>query len=549
MPKILLTLVLSLVLLLPYPAAFAQRRAERTQTQTISLAAKRGADLITASQLRDYLYFIASDEMEGRDTPSRGLNLTAKFLAMKLSRLGLKPAGDNGSYFQKIVLRRDAIEVEKTSVQLNKQQLTLGEDYIPLARPVELTAPMVFAGNGWLIKSRAIDSYKGINANGKIAVIFSPIGGLPRGIQRTDLTGEPGRDWMDPSDYAHNQGAVGLVMVPDFWFMANWNANRQRLTERGTLVVDKFQPPKTDQLPSIVASPRLTTLLFQGERQNAPSLFEAAVSGEPLNPFELNPAKTLTMAIQAKTEPLDTQNVVAILEGSDPILKNEYVALGAHYDHVGIGAPLNGDRIYNGADDNGSGSTALLAIAEALATSTVRPKRSILFVWHTGEEKGLWGSRYFVENPTVPLDNIVAHINLDMIGRSKKEGDTNPRNRNLTGPHEIYVIGSRMMSTELGDLTAEVNKNYLSLTYNYRYDDPKDPERFFYRSDHYNYARKGIPIVFFFVGVHEDYHRPGDTADKIDYEKMEKVTRTVFMTMWELADRPNRPKVDKPLAL
>jgi Zn-dependent M28 family amino/carboxypeptidase len=248
------------------------------------------------------------------------------------------------------------------------------------------------------------------------------------------------------------------------------------------------------------------------------------------------------------TESIPTQNVVAIWEGGDPVLKSEYVALGAHYDHVGSGCPpVVNDRICNGADDDGSGTTALLAMAEALAKAPARPKRSILFVWHCGEEKGLWGSRYFTEFPTVPLDRITAQINIDMIGRSKKDGDTNPRNAELTGPNAIYLIGSTMMSTELGELVNEVNKSFLNLTLDTRYDAPSDPNRFFYRSDHFNYARKGIPIIFFFDGVHEDYHRAGDTADKIDYEKMQKVARTIYMTLWEIANRPARLKVDKPL--
>jgi Zn-dependent M28 family amino/carboxypeptidase len=208
---------------------------------------------------------------------------------------------------------------------------------------------------------------------------------------------------------------------------------------------------------------------------------------------------------------------------------------------------VNGDAIYNGADDDGSGTTALLAMAEALAKARVRPKRSVLFVWHAGEEKGLWGSRYFTNYPTVPLGKIVTQLNIDMIGRSKKEGDTNPRNSGLSGPNEIYVIGSKMMSTELGELTVMVNQQYLNLTYDYRYDDPGDPNRFFTRSDHYNYARKGIPIVFFFDGEHDDYHRPGDSVDKIDFAKMEKVARTIYLTLWEVANRPTRPTVDKQL--
>ena len=189
----------------------------------------------------------------------------------------------------------------------------------------------------------------------------------------------------------------------------------------------------------------------------------------------------------------------------------------------------------------------LCCMAEAISHAKQRPRRSVLFVWHCGEEKGLWGSRYFTDYPTIPLAQIVAQLNIDMIGRSKKDGDTDTRNKDLTGPNAIYVIGSTMMSTELGQLSQDVNKSFLNLTYDVKYDDPADPNRFFFRSDHYNYARKGIPIIFFFDGVHEDYHRPGDEPQKIDYQKMEKVARTIYMTLWEVANLPTRPKVDKPL--
>jgi Zn-dependent M28 family amino/carboxypeptidase len=228
------------------------------------------------------------------------------------------------------------------------------------------------------------------------------------------------------------------------------------------------------------------------------------------------------------------------------VLKNEYVAIGAHYDHVGTGQPVEGDAIYNGADDDGSGTVGVLAMAEALSRGA-RPKRSVLFVWHCGEEKGLWGSEYFTKFPTVPLNQIVAQLNMDMIGRSKKEGDDNAANRDLSGANEIYVIGSKMMSTELGELSERVNRAYLNLDFNYKYDDPSDPNRFFFRSDHYNYALRGVPIIFYFDGVHQDYHRPSDSADKIDYQKMEKIARTVYVTTLELANAPARPRVDKQL--
>ncbi|MFN2516459.1 MAG: M20/M25/M40 family metallo-hydrolase [Pyrinomonadaceae bacterium] len=533
----------------PLPSVHAQRKSDKGKKAAVSVASQRGADTISAAQLRDYLSFIASDVMEGRDTPSRGLDTTAQFLAMNLSRWGFKPAGDDGTFFQKIALRRGLIDKAETSAQLNGQTLSLGDDYIPVSRPADIAAaPLVFAGNGWLIKSKNIDAYKGIDARGKIAVIFSPPDGLPRGITNLDLQGKRGEDWMNAGDYAQKQGVIGIVIVPDFQFIANWERNRNRITDRGMMTVEKFQAADGPiQLPGIIASPRLANILFQGERQSATLIFESIYGGQQPEPFALNPTKKLSIKVKTRSDVAPTQNVVAVFEGSDPVLKNEYVALGAHYDHVGIGIPVNGDGIYNGADDDASGTTAMLAMAEALAKTNTRPKRSVLFVWHAGEEKGLWGSRYFTTYPTIPLDKIVTQLNMDMIGRSKKEGDTDPRNRELSGPNEIYVIGSKMMSTELGDLADRVNKQYLNMTFDYRYDDPNDPNRFFFRSDHIHYARKGIPIVFFFDGEHEDYHRLGDSADKIDYQKMQKVARTVYMLMWEVANRPTRPTVDKQL--
>jgi len=299
-------------------------------------------------------------------------------------------------------------------------------------------------------------------------------------------------------------------------------------------------------LPAIIPSADMLNALFAGEATAGADILQNTTSGKPGQSFALREDKRLGFTISLNSSTATTQNVVGIYEGSDPVLKNEYVALGAHYDHVGIGVEVEGDRIYNGADDDGSGTTALLSMAEAFARGP-RTKRSILFVWHCGEEKGLWGSDYFTNYPTVPLDRVVAQLNIDMIGRSKKPGDTNPRNRMLTGPNEIYVVGSRVLSTELGDLNERLNRGYLNLDYNFHYDRPNDPEALWTRSDHFNYARKGVPIVFFFDGVHEDYHRPSDTADKIDYQKMLNVTRTIFVLANEVANAPKRPFIDKQL--
>lgn len=544
MRRFVTALVLASLLAVTFPATNAQRAADKSKKSSVT--AQRAVDTITADQIRDYLTFISSDEMEGRDTPSRGLDITARFLAMNLARWGFKPAGDPGSFLQRIDLLRSRADSGQTKVEYGGRTLVQGTDYLPAGGSGNVSAQIVFAGSGWFIKSKEIDAYKGIDPTGKIAVVFGAPSTIPRGITRADL-GKQGEASMTPDEYARKKGVVALIYVPDFQYLANWQRNRQRLLERGSTVVAKFQTQTASRLPSIVISPEMANAIFAGERQSASMLFNASYGNTPPTSFAMSDQKRITLNVVSNTETVPTQNVVAVWEGSDPVLKNEYVALGAHYDHVGSGCPAAGtDNICNGADDDGSGTTALLVMAEALAKAPTRPKRSILFVWHCGEEKGLWGSRYFVENPTVPLNQIVAQINIDMIGRSKQAGDSNPRNRELTGPDSIYLIGSTMMSTELGELVNTVNKSFLNITYDTRYDDPKDPNRFFSRSDHYNYARKGIPIIFYFDGVHEDYHRASDTADKIDYQKMEKVTRTIYMTLWEIGSRPVRLKVDKP---
>lgn len=547
MRRFVIIFVLLGSLCVPLPAALAQRKGGKATATATAISSRNGVEHITAEQMRAYLTFIASDEMEGRDTPSRGLDVTAKFLAMNLSRWGFKPAGDNGTFFQKIALRRERVDMSQSRVEIGGQQFTPGEDFIAFAPggTVNLSGPIVYGGNGWYIKSKNLDPYKDLDVKDKIVVIAGS-DGIPKGLSRSDLVGRRGVDWDDPATHAQKRGARALLAVPDFQVIANWNLFRQRVMERTQATVEKFSTTE-NQMARMIMSPRMAAALFQGEAHSANDVFDAANAGSPLASFELKADKRASLNIVASPSTVNTQNVVAVLEGSDPVLKNEYVAIGAHYDHVGIGVPVNGDAIYNGADDDGSGTTAVLAMAEALAKTNPRPKRSILLVWHCGEEKGLWGSKYFVQNPTVPLDRIVTQLNMDMIGRSKREGDTNAANRNLTGPNEVYVIGSKMMSTELGELSERVNRSYLNLTFNYKYDDPADPERFFFRSDHYNYAQKGIPIIFYFDGVHEDYHRPGDEADKIDYQKMEKIARTVYMTLWEIANARERPRVDKQL--
>ncbi len=531
--------LLILALTTPTMGVFAQRKNDKLSASAPA-SAHGNADYINATQLRDYLTFVASDEMEGRDTPSRGLDTTAKYIASQLSRWGLKPAGDAGSYYQRIAMKRNKIDPQQTYAKINEQTFYYGDDFLTGIAAGSASGQVVFAGHGWVFKAKNIDAYQAIDVKDKIVVVT---GAPPKEIEQKDFSGKQGEDWDFPGNAAQKRGAKALVYIPGFQNLINWNQGRQNALERGFSIVEKFQTSNNAQIPSLTLSPKMVNILFQGEKTNGAVIFNKAAANEAIEAFALKPEKTFSINVGVKSEPTGTQNVIGVLEGSDPQLKNEYVAIGAHYDHVGIGNPVNGDAIYNGADDDGSGTVAVLAMAEAFSKG-VRPKRSMMFIWHAGEEKGLWGSRYFTDYPTIPLNQIVADLNIDMIGRTKKENDV-PANDHLPKPGEVFLIGPSMMSVDLKEISETVNKSYLNLSFNYRYDDIKHPDNFFFRSDHYNYARKGIPIIFYMDGDHEDYHRPSDHADKIDYQNMEKVARTIFATAWELANRAARPKVDK----
>ncbi len=505
-------------------------------------AGPRGADQIAVDRLRADLTFIAADELEGRDTPSRGLDIAARYLGARLQALGLKPAGDDGSYFQRFGTTRRTVDPAKATVALGERTFSFGDDFLGTA-PGTAEGPMIYVGHGYVVKKKDIDAYAGAEVKGRIVVAHA---GYPEGVTRADLRGESGPStWESPASYAARHGALGVVLVPDYATLAGWRTSRDTgASARGALTVDAFQTGRPAPVPVITASMPLVSAIFSGEAVSASDVAKWAQDRKAHAPVMLGEKKRLRLELGARTESVTTQNVVAIHEGADAALKQEYVALGAHYDHIGV-STSGGDRINNGADDDGSGTVALLNMAEALVRGNVRTKRSWLFVWHAGEEKGLWGSRYFVEHPTVSLDRVVVQLNVDMIGRSRKPGDAG--NTSLTGPNETYVIGSKMMSSGLGTLSERVNKEYLDLSFNYKYDEPSDPNRFFFRSDHYNYAKKGIPIIFYFSGVHGDYHRTSDEIGAIDFTKLERVARTIYATAHALAELPARPAVDRRL--
>ena len=418
MRKTLFVFFLTFALLLPTAAI--------GQTVKISPDERKMAEAITAEQISNYLYFVASDAMGGRDTPSYGLDVTAEFLKMNLQRWGFKGAGDNGSFFQKIALRRDAIDPAATSVKIGGETFVYGEDVARASGSGGIRAPIVFVGNGWMVKSKNLNPYANIDVKGKLVAVYGEgqIGGrglvpMPAGVTQADLPNAGrGTEWADAATYARANGAAGLLVLPSKFLQENWSAVTANFG-RSRMVVDKLAQPAANPqggppMTTLFASPKLANAIFKGEAGNPLSGYT--------NSFEVSSGKVFDFTIATKTETQWTQNVVALWEGSDPVLKNEMVAIGAHYDHVGTNPNAPGeDKIWNGADDDGSGTVAVLSIAEALAKAKVRPKRSILLVWHAGEEKGLWGAEYFNKFPTVNIKNVVAQLNIDMIGRSKKE--------------------------------------------------------------------------------------------------------------------------------
>ena len=371
MKRNLLALFLLTAFLIP-TGAFGQTAVKLTPEE------KKIAEGVTAKQLSDYLYFVASDVMEGRNTPSRGLDTTARFIGMNLSKWGFKPAGDDGTFYQKIALHRDVVDTANTSVEVGGQKYSYGDDVVRVSGTSTgaITAPIVFAGNGWMIKSKNLNPYQNIDVKGKwIAVYgegqpsFRNIVPLPTGVTAADTPqATRGTDWADAAIYARANGAAGVIVLPSQALASNWAVITQNFG-RTRVVVDKLQPAPSAQsmAPVVLASPKLAAAIFTGESANP-------LAGAT-NSFDLTVSKTFTFNLSIKPEQLWTQNVVAVWEGSDPVLKNEMVAIGAHYDHVGNSPetgcrPVNGDGLCNGADDDGSGTVSVLSIAEAISPTT-----------------------------------------------------------------------------------------------------------------------------------------------------------------------------------
>jgi Zn-dependent M28 family amino/carboxypeptidase len=588
------------------------------------------ADAISQEELRIYLYFLASDQLEGRNLPSRGFDTAALYVASHLAEWGLKPGGSTTNttgplqpYFMPIQLvAKSVIPAEsKASVtgpqggrggrggaaaaaeqgannSVRTTQLEYGKDWTvapggrgaPPLEPFEVSGNLVFVGNGYTIEKGKIDPYAGLDVKGRIVVVA----GLPAelasqrnaqqgrgaagGGRGQNPLGENCKDFMSPEEAAAKNGALAVVTLPDFQELSA-QANPNAAFGGGfggqgrggaSLNGPAYRPPKLaatqacPAVPSINAGLSMTNAIFQGEKNSGSQIFYAAGSGAKQEPFALSAQKKISLKVVTRSEESHGENVIGILEGSDPVLKNEYVVVSAHLDHIGLSAPLpDGHNVNNGADDDGSGSAGLLAMARAYAEGAakgIRPRRSIVFLWNAGEEKGLWGSQYFNEYPPIDLHKVVADLNMDMIGRTKGPGFTDTdKTHVLVDPGEVMVVGPQISSDDLERTIESVNNGYQKLILNHFYDTTKpdathdnlgpepNGQRIFYRSDHYNFAKSGVPIAFFTTGLHPDYHRPTDTPEKIDYKEMQSISRTVAAVAWQLGTQDQRPEIKSRL--
>lgn len=547
------------------------------------------ADPISVTDLKQWLGHIASDELEGRGNFSEGLALAAAYIADEMEKVGVKPGGDNGTFFQRVAVQ--GVQNKGTAsvtVEVNGQSRTfaLGEGFgLPknMGGARTVTADQVeFVGYGISLPAAGIDDYKGRSARGKVVVWLGSQGPSSldltkfrralSGRARTATEQEGAIAVIGPETVRGTFGraggpgaAAGAAGAPGQAGPAG-QAQPPSAMQMGGQGVPPEQPDFTTVQrldaavpPVISAKDAFFEFLFSGSGTPYATLKAAADKREPLPAVALKGVK-ITITLEPKYEVVRTQytrNVVAIVEGTDPKLKNTYVGFGAHYDHVGYsqGGVIQGptgprrsasvgrvtpnaveDRVWNGADDDGSGTVALMALAKAFAKGP-RPKRSLVFIWFTGEERGLWGSRFFADYPTVPIDSMVAVLNADMIGRNR---DDKAEEANV-----VYLVGSDRISTELHQLSEAANKAMSApVTLDYSFNDPADSESLYTRSDHYSFAVKGIPIIFYTTGLHPDYHANTDGVDKIEWEKMAKITRLIYETATKVANLDHAPARD-----
>ena len=498
---------------------------------------KKYANLLTEESAKNHLTILTSKEFAGRGTGQVGGQKTVEYIAEEFKRLGLQPAV-NGSYFQPVALEKTSYVVEEFSI--NQQALTNGVDFFIQGNNIIKdfnAADILVIGYG--IQSEKYNDLDGLDISGKIVLLINE--------------GEP----VDKS---------GKSLISGSKTPSDWATSRFKKIQEVSKLKPQLILATSSQNQQMIerAGARLTggrfTLRGNTESNNAPSMEIPVVNitesvannilaknnnslaqikeniANTLKPNSFKVSAPLSASMGVKKEDFNDPNVLGLIEGTD--LKDEIVIISGHYDHDGI---LPNGTYFPGADDNGSGTVGVMELARAFSAAKKDgkgPRRTILFMAFAAEEKGLLGSQFYSENPIFPLTSTVTCLNMDMIGRID--------NKHLDGNHNyIHAIGSEMLSSELKAINEQANQTFTQMELDYMYDDPNDNMRIYYRSDQYNLAKHGIPVIFYFSGLHPDYHTPNDTVDKIDFTMMTKREKLVFHTAWEIANRDKRLVVDK----
>ncbi|MBB6460783.1 M28 family peptidase [Flammeovirga kamogawensis] len=507
--------------------AMSSLNAQDIQLSSDKADVEKYMNTITQEDLKSHLSILASDEYEGRETGERGQKMAADYIAKYFMQQGLVgPVKDvPNPYFQQFDLYQQ--KYSHFYLKTNGYTLNLFEDIFPYGKfSIEENAEVVFVGYGEITDE--IDDYKGLDVKDKGVIFFEK---TPEEYGASNKMNGLRRK----AKLAAEQGAAFAIILPNS--DEDFNTQIQRYgsyIKKGSLSFKK--PSENDNSKSfglMLGKPSSFYEAFQIDTKKLnKTIAKALKSGK-----SAATGRVFNVSLDAKYQSrvMPTENVLGFMEGTD--LKDEILVVTSHYDHVGI---IDG-KIHNGADDDGSGTTGLIEIVDAFVQAKKDgkgPRRSILFMTVTGEEKGLLGSEYYSEHPVFPLENTITDLNIDMIGRGD---DAHKDQKDF-----VYVIGSDMLSSDLDKISKKVAKTYLpDFTLDYKYNAKDDPNRYYYRSDHYNFAKHGIPVIFYFNGTHEDYHQPTDTVDKITFGPMAKRAQLVFATAWELANRDQRPVVDQ----
>lgn len=491
---------------------------------------------ITVKELKEQLFILAADDFEGRETSKTGQKKAAAYLENYYELLGLEKGSNTGVQQQSFPLRKrkltsTALTINGKNYESSKDIFSLDADGLEGAKSF---SKIVFAGYG--ISQGRYNSYAGLDVKDALVVVMD---GEPKNKKGKSLISgdtEQLSDWSyDPGlkvALAQEQGAKAIVVIRRDYATFLPRIKFWLESEKMELIEDMDVAVATG-IPLIFTNEESANEWFNldlaknldGLKKKRKPLF----SNKTIRLCEREVEAALSVSVT--DEIVSSENVLAFIEGSDETLKNEIVVVSAHYDHIGI---VNGE-INNGADDDGSGTVSAMEIAEAFIQAKKEgngPKRSILILHVSGEEKGLFGSDYYTRHPVYPMENTVCDLNIDMIGRLDEAHKGNEK--------YVYLIGSDRLSMDLHNISEKVNRQTSNLTLDYTFNSEDDPNQFYYRSDHYNFAKNNIPVIFYFSGVHEDYHKPGDDPEKILYDKMCSIAQLVFSTAWEVANAPTR---------